>query len=134
MDDFKKRARDWLYNSTREEFYAVLHEAKISPRQYAICEKRFVDGLMNYQIGMEMNISDKTVERDVAAAYDSVLRVLKSRIKRSPLVYDFVSYTKGLIFYLFAMQQLVNIAALCFTTTDGVNDLEKFVFGNAVLL
>lgn len=103
MDDFKKRARDWLYNSTREEFYAVLHEAKISPRQYAICEKRFVDGLMNYQIGMEMNISDKTVERDVAAAYDSVLRVLKSRIKRSPLVYDFVSYTKGLIFICYVL-------------------------------
>lgn len=100
MDDFKKRARDWLHNSTREEFYAMLHEAKVSPRQYVVCEKRFVDGLMNYQIGMEMNISDKTVERDVAAAYESVLRVLKSRIKRSPLGYTTLyRMPKGLIFY-----------------------------------
>lgn len=100
MDDFKKRARDWLHNSTREEFYAMLHEAKVSPRQYVVCEKRFVDGLMNYQIGMEMNISDKTVERDVAAVYDSVLRVLKSRIKRSPLgIRHKVVYPRGLFFY-----------------------------------
>jgi FixJ family two-component response regulator len=79
----------------------VLHEAKVSPRQHVICEKRFVDGLMNYQIGMEMNISDKTVERDVAAVYESVLRVLKSRIKRSPLgVRFYIVRPKGLFFML----------------------------------
>ena len=78
----------------------MLHEAKVSPRQYVVCEKRFVDGLMNYQIGMEMNISDKTVERDVAAVYDSVLRVLKSRIKRSPLgIRLCMVCSRGLFFY-----------------------------------
>ena len=84
MDDFRRKARDWLYNCTRSEFYEVLHEAKINPRQFTICESRFVDGLLNYQIGMKMNISDKTVERDVAKAYDDLLKVLKSRIAKSP--------------------------------------------------
>ena len=44
-------------------------------------------------------LSDKTVERDVAAAYESVLRVLKSRIKRSPLGVRFcIVCLRGLFF------------------------------------
>lgn len=54
-----------MTESSRRSFYAVLQEAKITPRQMKICEMKFVDGKMNYQIAMELNISTKTVDREI---------------------------------------------------------------------
>ncbi len=99
MDVFRRTARDWLYNCTRSEFYEVMHEAKITPRQFAICKSRFVDGLLNYQIGIKMNISDKTVERDVAKAYDALLKVLWFRIVKSPWSVRVYRILQGLLFF-----------------------------------
>lgn len=76
MDEKKKNARDWMYQSSRRSFYDVLREAKITPRQLEICELRFVKGLFNYQIGMKLNISEKTVEREISTAYKAINRVL----------------------------------------------------------
>ena len=55
-----------MTESSRRSFYAVLQEAKITPRQMKICEMKFVDGKMNYQIAMELNISTKTVDREIS--------------------------------------------------------------------
>ena len=41
-----------------------------------IAELRFVQGLMNYQIAMQLNLSTKTVEKEIAMAYKAVNRVL----------------------------------------------------------
>ncbi len=76
MDEKKKSARDWLRQSTRRSFYDVLNEAKITPRQTQICELRFIKGLYNYQIGMQLNISEKTVEREISTAYKAIDKVL----------------------------------------------------------
>lgn len=76
MNTNNKSARDWLVQSSRRSFYSVLEEAKITPRQMQIAELRFVQGLMNYQIAMQLNLSTKTVEKEIAMAYKAVNRVL----------------------------------------------------------
>lgn len=76
MNTKNKIARDWLVQSSRRSFYDVLEEAKITPRQMQIAEMRFVQGLMNYQIAMQLNISTKTVEKEIATAYKAVNRIL----------------------------------------------------------
>ena len=57
---------------------AVLEEAKITPRQIEICELRFVKGMTNYQIAAQLNISDKTVEKELNTAYKQISNVLAS--------------------------------------------------------
>lgn len=76
MNINNKNARDWLVQSSRRSFYSVLQEAKITPRQMEIAELRFVKGLMNYQIAMQLNISTKTVEKEITTAYQAVNRIL----------------------------------------------------------
>lgn len=76
MRELLKSARIWMTESSRRSFYAVLQEAKITPRQMKICEMKFVDGKMNYQIAMELNISTKTVDREISTAYKAINRVL----------------------------------------------------------
>lgn len=76
MKELHKSARDWLIESSRRSFSAVLYDAKITPRQMQICEMKFVEGKMNYQIAMELNISTKTVDREISTAYKAINRVL----------------------------------------------------------
>lgn len=59
MNEMLRKTREWLNCSTRRSFSAVLHEAKITPRQMQICELKFVKGLTNYQIAAELNVSDQ---------------------------------------------------------------------------
>lgn len=76
MNILLRNAREWLQTSTWCSFYAVLKEAKITPRQMQVCEMKFVNGKTNYQIAMEMNISVKTVEKDLSTAYNAINKVL----------------------------------------------------------
>lgn len=76
MKELQKSVRAWLTESSRRSFYAVFQEAKITPRQMQICEMKFVEGKMNYQIAMELNISTKTVDREISTAYKAINRVL----------------------------------------------------------
>lgn len=78
MDIQLKSTRDWLISSTRRSFSAVLEEAKITPRQIDICELKFAKGLTNYQIAMQMNLSVKTVDKELNTAYRQITNVLAS--------------------------------------------------------
>ena len=78
MNEMLRKTREWLNCSSRKSFGAVLHEAKITPRQIEICELKFVKGMTNYQIAAEMNLSDKTIEKELNRAYKSITNVLKS--------------------------------------------------------
>lgn len=78
MDITLKNTRDWLISSTRCSFGAVLREAKITPRQLQICELKFVKGMTNYQIAMEMNLSVKTIDKELNIAYKQITNVLAS--------------------------------------------------------
>lgn len=66
--------------SSKHSFYEVLEEAKMTPRQMKIVEMRFVKGLTNYQIAMELNVSTKTVEAEIKTAYRAVSRILDKMI------------------------------------------------------
>ena len=78
MNKLLWNTRNWLMGSTKSSFYAVLEEAKITPRQIEICELRFVEGMTNYQIAAQLNISDKTVEKELNTAYKQITNVLAS--------------------------------------------------------
>ena len=78
MNEMLRKTREWLNCSSRKSFGAVLHEAKITPRQIEICELKFVKGMTNYQIAAEMNLSDKKIEKELNRAYKSITNVLKS--------------------------------------------------------
>lgn len=78
MNEMLRKTREWLNCSTRRSFSAVLHEAKITPRQMQICELKFAKGLTNYQIAAELNVSGKTIEKELNRAYKSITNVLKS--------------------------------------------------------
>lgn len=78
MDDRLRTTRSWLISSSRSSFNAVLEEAKITPRQLEICELKFVKGMANYQIAMKLNISDKTVEKELNTVYKQITNVLES--------------------------------------------------------
>lgn len=80
MNILCKNARDWLIQSSRRSFYEVLEEAKITPRQMQIAEMRYVKGMMNFQIAMELNISTKTVDKDINKAHKAVDRVLRKMV------------------------------------------------------
>lgn len=73
-----KNTRDWLLSSTRRSFSAVLREAKITPRQVKVCELKFVKGLTSYQIAMQMNLSVKTIDKELNTAYKQITNVLAS--------------------------------------------------------
>lgn len=78
MDTCRLQARDWLLQSTRKEFEAIISEAKLTPRQIEIIELKFIYDLKNYQIAMKIDTSVQTVERDLQQAYNSVKRALKA--------------------------------------------------------
>ena len=63
MDTCRLQARDWLSQSTRKEFEAIISEAKLTPRQIENIELKFIHDLKNYQIAMKIDTSVQTVER-----------------------------------------------------------------------
>ena len=78
MNTQLKNARDWLNDSCKRSFYVVLQEAKITPRQIEICELKFVSGLANYQIAMQMNLSVQTIDKELNTIYKRINKVLQS--------------------------------------------------------
>ena len=78
LDGRLRTTRSWLISSSRSSFNSVLEEAKITPRQIEICELKFVKGMTNYQIAMQLNISDKTVEKELKTAYKQITNVIES--------------------------------------------------------
>ena len=78
MNEMLRKTREWLNCSSRKSFSAALHEARITPRQIEICELKFIKGMTNYQIAAELNLSDKTIEKELSRAYKSITNVLKS--------------------------------------------------------
>ena len=78
MNKLLWNTRNWLIGSTKSSSHAVLEEANITPRRIEICELRFVKGMTNYQIAAQLNISDKTVEKELNTAYKQISNVLAS--------------------------------------------------------
>lgn len=77
MHTLYKKTRNWFITASRTEYNTVMHEAKMTPRQYAIAEERFLKGKPNFIIAMDMNLSVQTVEREVINAYKAISRIVK---------------------------------------------------------
>lgn len=80
MNITNKNARDWLKESSERSFHSVLKEAKITPRQQEIMKLRFIENKLNYQIAMQLNVSEKTVGREINTAYKAINRILDSMV------------------------------------------------------
>lgn len=78
METCRSQAREWLSQSTRQEFDAIIAESKLTPRQIEIIELKFIHDLKNYQIAMRIDTSIQTVERDLQRAYNSVKKALQA--------------------------------------------------------
>lgn len=78
MKSSRKSAREWLLLSTKKPFNEVVDEAKLTPTQLSIAVKKFIEGKRNYEIAIELSVSESTVEKEIAKAYDAICRVLRT--------------------------------------------------------
>lgn len=76
MLDKRKATREALTNSSRTEFYALVKEAKLTPRQEGILEMRFVKDLTYIQIAFYFHLDVNTIKNDMKKAYDKLGRLL----------------------------------------------------------
>ncbi len=72
MLDKRKSTREFLSDSNRTEFYNVIKEAKLSPRQEGILEMKFIKDLTYIQIAFYFNVDVNTIKNDVKKAYDKL--------------------------------------------------------------
>ena len=72
MLDKRKATRDALENSSRTEFYALVKEAKLTPRQEEILEMRFVKDYSYVQIAFYFYLDVNKIKVDMKKAYDKL--------------------------------------------------------------
>ena len=70
MDDKRKKARQWLMESTYEEFQNFIEKAKLTPRQIQIIKLKIVENLMSYQIANRLNLSIETIKTELGKIFD----------------------------------------------------------------
>lgn len=76
MDDKRKKARQWLMESTYDEFERFVEKAKLTPRQIQIIKLKIVDNLLNYQVASRLNLSIETVKTELAKIFDRALKLM----------------------------------------------------------
>ena len=76
MDDKRKKARQWLMESTYDEFQRFVDKAKLTPRQIQIIKLKIVDNLLNYQVASRLNLSIETVKTELAKIFDRALKLM----------------------------------------------------------
>lgn len=77
MHDNRKIARQWLNEATRNEFYQILHDAKISDDDMTILDLKFIHGYSNVRTALEANVSIDQVNYTVKRVYDKIARLLR---------------------------------------------------------
>ena len=80
MNLFRKRARDWLEQSSRRSFYSLVDEARLTPEEMDFIDLRFNKCWSCVKIGLERNMSERNVKRIITKAYDKINRALDSEI------------------------------------------------------
>ena len=76
MDNKRKKARQWLMESTYDEFQRFVEKAKLTPRQIQIIKLKIVDNLLNYQVASRLNLSIETVKTELAKIFDRALKLM----------------------------------------------------------
>lgn len=76
MYERRRKARDWLNDSTKDDFLKMLEQIKMSDEDMRILDEKFIRGKSNVQIAQQENCSVDTVKRAVKKAYDKIARLL----------------------------------------------------------
>ena len=76
MYDNRRKAREWLNQSTRNDFKKMLDQIKISDSDMQILDDKFIHGKSNLQIAETANCSIETVNRVIKNAYNKVAKLL----------------------------------------------------------
>lgn len=76
MDAKRKKAKDFLKQSTLHEFHRVTKQAKLTRRQGRIAYYLFRKGMYRYQIAAELGNCEEVVRNETAIIYDRVINVL----------------------------------------------------------
>lgn len=76
MYERRRKARDWLNDSTKSDFLKMLEQIKLSDEDIKILDEKFIRGKSNVQIAQQENCSVDTVKRTVKKAYDKIAKLL----------------------------------------------------------
>lgn len=76
MNDLRKQTRRWLMEATRAEFYDIVYQAKLTPRQTHLVYRKFIDDYSIDKIAYEMKISPEVTKRALGRAYDLIGKIL----------------------------------------------------------
>lgn len=76
MKDTRKIARDYLKQCTLQKYNYIFNEAHLTERQQKILELH-TQGKFNYQIGMDMDLSQETIRNELRTCFDKVYKVLE---------------------------------------------------------
>lgn len=64
-----------MTESSKTEFFAMVEEAKLTPRQKEILEMRFIKDYTYVQIAFYFYLDVNTIKQDVKKAYDKIARL-----------------------------------------------------------
>lgn len=76
MYDSRRKARDWLNDSTKSDFFQMLEQIKLSDEDMRILDEKFIRGKNNTEIAQQANCSVETVGRIIQKAYDKIARLI----------------------------------------------------------
>ena len=76
MYERRRKARDWLNDSTKSDFFRMLEQIKLSDEDIKILDEKFIRGKSSVQIAQQENCSVETIGRIIQRAYDKIARLL----------------------------------------------------------
>lgn len=76
MLDIRRRARQWLHDSSRTDFKSVVSEAKLSDEDMQVLDMKFIHGMSNVQIALKCCCSVEKVNYIIKRSYDKIARLI----------------------------------------------------------
>lgn len=77
MDNKRHQVRKWLEESLDDEFESFIKKAKLTPRQTTILRLKIQNGLFNYQISREIDLSTEKIRDELRIVYDRGIKLLR---------------------------------------------------------
>lgn len=76
MDKTRRKAREYLEQTTKEDFFFVIDESKLTPRQKQIISLKYLNAWSYVQISLHLLIDVNVIKKDMQKAYDKVGHLL----------------------------------------------------------
>ena len=141
MDNNRKEIREWLDSASQTDFYMMLEEAKLTPRQKAVMIKKFQENKFNYSIAEELNVAPETVRNEIARIYEKCSKVIQAGIcTESVLLKDALNLIGQYYYRIFRINLANDSFVTLRETLDDVkldlqsisNSLRKFAYSDYV--